>query len=230
MAHVNAVLEARNLSCGYGGVPVCGRVNFSIQAGDILGVVGFNGTGKSTVLRSVAGRQEPLEGHVQFDARPRSEGSTRWRRAVAAVFDDDAWFPGLTVTEHLNLVATAHGIADPISAVEHELDFFGLAERSHAFPEALSSGQRRRLLLAAAMIRPARLLLFDEPEQRLDPAMVSALGERILTAQAQGCAAVVVTHDPDFLRQIAQRCLVIDDDVRQVTPHEGALVIQTQRP
>lgn len=225
MAHVRPILEVRNLSCGYSGTPVCGPVSAIVSSGETVGVVGFNGTGKSTVMRSISGRQTPLSGQVYFKGVPRDDGSTAWRRSVAVVFDDDAWFPGLTVAEHLQLVAAGHAVQDPARALERELEFFGLAERADALPESLSSGQRRRLLLAAAFIRPAELYLLDEPEQRLDPAMITDLGHRLNKAREAGAATVVVTHDPEFLTQVAQRCLVINDVVHEVTPAQGARVI-----
>lgn len=230
MSHVVPLLSAQDLSCGYQEVPVCGRFSADVHAGEVLGVVGFNGSGKSTALRSIAGRQEPLKGAVHFRGSPRREGSAGWRRAVAAVFDDDSWFPGLTVEEHLQLVAAGHQLSDPETAVAREIEFFGLSERAGAFPEALSSGQRRRLLLAGAFIRPADLFLLDEPEQRLDPVMITELGTRLLDRVEGGAAAIVVTHDPVFLQRVADRCLVIDDDVRLVSPAEGAVIIGTHSP
>jgi hypothetical protein len=84
---------------------------------------------------------------------------------------DDAFFPALTVREHLQLTAYGHGVAEPDERVEGLLAEFGLTGRADALPSALSSGQRRRLVLAAALARPRSLLVLDEPEQRLDAGM-----------------------------------------------------------
>jgi ABC-type multidrug transport system ATPase subunit len=113
-----------------------------------------------------------------------------FRRQVAAVFDEDVFFPSLTVREHLLLVARGHSLSTPDDAVDAELSFFGLAERSHAVPDALSSGQRRRLLLAAAFIRPSSLMILDEPEQRLDPVMRDALAQHIQQLADAGTTVV----------------------------------------
>lgn len=219
------LIDVHGLSCGFSGSAVCGPVTLGVSPGEIVAVVGVNGAGKSTVLRTITGRQHPLAGEVHFAGAPRHEGSAAWRRSVAAVFDDDAWFPGLTVQEHLQLVAAGHGIVDPAGAVGRELAFFGLTDRAHALPDALSSGQRRRLLLAAAFIRPAEVLFLDEPEQRLDPTMVAALASRLLQHARTGGCAVVITHNPRFLTTVADRCLVIDTPVQEVTPAEGAALI-----
>ena len=209
------LLDVRDLFCGFSGTPVCGPVSLTVEPGQIV----------STVLRTITGRQEALAGAVHFAGRPRREDSAAWRRAVAAVFDDDAWFPGLSVEEHLRLVAAGHGLTDPGEVVARELEFFGLSARASALPDALSSGQRRRLLLAAAFLRPAEVLFLDEPEQRLDPTMVAALADRILAHARAGACAVVITHHPGFLTTVSTRCLLIDSTVVEVDPAQGAALI-----
>lgn len=219
------LIDVRDLCCGFSGTPVCGPVTLSVEPGQIVSVVGANGAGKSTVLRTITGRQEALAGAVHFAGRPRREGSAAWRRAVAAVFDDDAWLPGLSVQEHLRLVAAGHGLSVPGEVVDRELEFFGLTARAHALPDALSSGRRRRLLLAAAFLRPAQVLFLDEPEQRLDPTMVAALADRLLAHARTGACAVVITHHPEFLTTVSTRCLLIDSTVAEVDPAQGAALI-----
>ncbi|MFC8039307.1 ATP-binding cassette domain-containing protein [Paenarthrobacter sp. NPDC057355] len=222
---MGTVLEAENLLVGYAGAPVCGEVSAAVGAGEVLGIVGVNGAGKSTVARTIAGRQASLAGEVRVHGLLSDPDAVPFRRQVSAVFDDDLFFPSLTVREHLLLVARGHSVGEPERRVEEELEFFGLQGRAHAIPDALSSGQRRRLLLAAGLIRPSSLLILDEPEQRLDPRMRVALGERIAEHAANGGAVVLVTHDPDLLLATASSCLVIDDDVREFDPQQGASII-----
>lgn len=225
MASVGAVLEARELQVGYGEAPVCGEVSVAVEPGEVLAVVGINGAGKSTVVRTLAGRQLPLAGDVLIHGLPATPDAVVFRRQVAAVFDEDVFFPALTVREHLVLVARGHGAHSPEQSADAELEFFGLLDRADAVPDSLSSGQRRRLLLAAGLIRPSSLLILDEPEQRLDPVMRDALGRRIRGHAERGAAVVLVTHDPRLLVQTATACLVIGDVVELVTPTQGAAVI-----
>ncbi|WP_284976983.1 ABC transporter ATP-binding protein [Arthrobacter sp. efr-133-TYG-104] len=219
------VLEADRLVVGYAGSPVCGEVSVSVRAGEVLGVVGINGAGKSTVARTIAGRQAPLSGHVKVHGLLIDPDAVPFRREVAAVFDEDLFFPSLTVREHLLLIARGHSLDQPEARVEEELAFFGLAGRAHAVPDALSSGQRRRLLLAAGLIRPSSLLILDEPEQRLDPQMRVAIGGRIAHHARSGGAVVLITHDPQLLLATASRCLVIDEEVQEFKPDKGASII-----
>ncbi|MEO3941031.1 ABC transporter ATP-binding protein [Paenarthrobacter nicotinovorans] len=222
---MGTVLEAEGLLVGYAGAPVCGEVTASVDAGEVLGIVGDNGAGKSTVARTLVGRQASLAGEVKVHGLLIDPDAVPFRRQVSAVFDDDLFFPSLTVREHLLLIARGHSLDAPEERVEEELAFFGLAGRSHAIPDALSSGQRRRLLLAAGLIRPSSLLVLDEPEQRLDPRMRIALGQRITAHAKNGGAVVLVTHDPQLLLATASTCLVIDEEVREFDPEQGASFI-----
>ncbi|WP_024818804.1 ABC transporter ATP-binding protein [Arthrobacter sp. 31Y] len=222
---MGTVLEAEGLVVGYAGAPVCGEVSATVNAGEVLGIVGVNGAGKSTVARTIAGRQAALAGDVKVHGLLIDPDAVPFRRQVSAVFDDDLFFPSLTVREHLLLIARGHSLDDPEARVEKELEFFGLMGRSHAIPDALSSGQRRRLLLAAGLIRPSSLLILDEPEQRLDPQMRVALGERIAEHAKDGGAVLLVTHDPQLLLATASTCLVIDEEVQEFDPEQGASII-----
>jgi ABC-2 type transport system ATP-binding protein len=213
------LLDATALSVGYGDDPVCAPVSVAVPAGTALGVVGPNGAGKSTVLQTLVGLLPALGGSVQFDGRDVDEREAPFRRAVATVLDEDAFFPSLTGAEHLLLTARGHGVADPEQAVRAEIEAFGMAERAGALPSALSSGQRRRLALAAALIRPFRLLVLDEPERRLDARMRRRLAARLAAVVADGGTVVFASHDPDFLGTLATQVLVVaDDDCPVVTP------------
>ena len=219
------VLEIADLLVGYSGVPVCGTITARVDAGEILGVVGFNGAGKSTAARTIAGKQPPLEGKVRVHGLPANEDAIPFRREVAALFDEDAFFPSLSLREHLQLVARGHSVPDADADVDGELDFFELKERSNSVPAAVSSGQRRRLLLASTLIRPSSLLILDEPEQRLDPAMRERLGRRIKRYADDGGTVLLVTHDPALLLATAERCLLIDDEAWEIEPGRAAAEI-----
>lgn len=229
MTVTGTVLEAERLLVGYAGAPVCGEITVSVAAGEVLGVVGFNGAGKSTAARTLAGRQVPISGDVKVHGLLADPDAVPFRREVSAVFDEDLFFPSLTVREHLLLVARGHSLPEPEASVEEKLTFFGLHARADVVPESLSSGQRRRTLLAAGLMRPASLLILDEPEQRLDPVMREALGRRIRTMADNGTAVVLVTHDPQLLRDTASSCLVIDDEVTLGAPDAGAAIIAGSR-
>jgi ABC-type multidrug transport system ATPase subunit len=221
------LLSATDLSVGYGGEPVCAPVTLSVRAGSAVALVGPNGAGKSTVLQTMVGLLPPLAGRVAFVGRPVDERDADFRRAVAGVLDDDAFFPSLTGEEHLLLTARAHGVADAEQVVAAQLAGFGLTERAGALPSALSSGQRRRLALAGALVRPARLLVLDEPERRLDSAMRRVLADRLAALVAAGGTVLFASHDPSFLATLADRVLLIgDDDCPVVAPEDAVAALR----
>ncbi|HEU4348855.1 MAG TPA: ATP-binding cassette domain-containing protein [Actinoplanes sp.] len=190
-------VEVAGLSVGYGSTPVLVGVDLIVPAGSGVCVTGDNGIGKSTLLRCVAGLQNPDEGEVRvFGGSP---GATPefWRAAVTTV-EPPTWYPGLTTREHAELVCRAHGQDPDQAGIDEALDRFGLAGHRDAIPPSLSSGQKQRLTLALALLRPSALLVLDEPEQRLDRdgrALVAGLlGEYLKT----GGSILMASHDDDF--------------------------------
>jgi ABC-2 type transport system ATP-binding protein len=217
------LLVAEGLSVGHGTAPVCAPVDLRLTAGRAVAVVGPNGSGKSTLLRTLVGLLEPLDGTVTFAGAPVDERSAAFRSDVAAVLDDDAFFLSLTGREHLLLTARGHGVAAAEEVVDAEAEAFGLGERADALPSALSSGQRRRLALAAAFVRPARLLVLDEPERRLDAGMRARLAARLAALRNAGTAVLLASHDADVVAAVADEVLVVDDVAcRLLAPGEAA--------
>ncbi|MCB7137713.1 ABC transporter ATP-binding protein [Cellulosimicrobium marinum] len=203
---------ARGLQVGYGEAPVCAPVDLDAGAGEVLAVVGPNGSGKSTVLRTLLGRLAPLGGTVEVLGRPVDERERAFRARVAGVGDDDAYFPGLSVREHLVLLARGHGVNAAGEVVDATIELLGLQGRQDASPTELSSGQRRRLLLATAFVRPRDVLVLDEPEQRLDPGTRRMVADLLAAEAGRGVAVVVATHDPELAERSGARGLVVGDD------------------
>ena len=213
------------LQVGYG-LPVCPPVTVNVEPGTVVAVVGANGSGKSTLLRTVVGLLPPLKGRLELLGKAIDDRSRVFRADLAVELGDDAFFPTLTVREHLRLVCFGHGVQDAGAVTEALLEDFGLSERSEALPAALSSGQRRRLLLAAVFARPRRLLILDEPEQRLDSSMRDDLTQRLVEEREAGGAVLMATHDPQLVRGAATSVVVISDhDVRVLDADAGADVI-----
>jgi ABC-type multidrug transport system ATPase subunit len=204
------LLRAEGLLVGYGGSAVCPPVDLVLPAGRALGLVGANGAGKTTLLQTLVGLLEPLAGRAEFDGRSVDEREAGFRRGVASVLDEDAFFPSVTGREHLLLTARGHGVGDAEAVVEAEVEAFGIDDRADALPSQLSSGQRRRLALAAAFVRPARLLVLDEPERRLDAGMRGRLARRLARRRDDGTAVLFACHDADLLAAVADEVLLVD--------------------
>jgi len=223
------VVQAKKLLVGYGGAPVCAPVSFNLPEGRALALVGANGAGKSTVLRAVIGLVEPSGGSLTVLGVEPDERAVAFRAKVSSVLDDDAYFPGLTVAEHLYLTARGHGMLGARELVAELLDEFGLTEHATSLPSALSSGQRRRLLLAAGFVRPRTLLVLDEPEQRLDLRMRGDLADRLNAEKEAGGTVLFATHDATLVRAVADRAVFVADDASPLLqPEEAAARIEAE--
>lgn len=197
--------KVEKLKKSYGPVTIVEGFDLEVRAGEAVALTGRNGAGKSTVLRCIVGADRPDEGTVTVLGTRMNETNPEIRRNVATVIDDLDFFPDLSVVEHLDLLARAHGLHDPDSLVDEVLDEVQLVPQAGQLPSTLSSGQRRRLALATAFVRPRRLLVLDEPEQRLDVEGVAWLGRRLRSDLAEGLAIVLASHEPVLLEAINAR-------------------------
>ncbi|WP_239675335.1 heme ABC exporter ATP-binding protein CcmA [Natronosporangium hydrolyticum] len=201
-------LKVEELSRRYGELVVLDGVSFTLHAGQIAAVVGPNGSGKTTLLRCVAGADRPDAGVLTIDGRRYRETDAWFRAIAAAVLDDIDFFPDLSVAEHLQVLAYAHG--GPAGSVDEVVTELGLAAVRDQLPVTLSSGQRRRLALASGFVRPRRLLILDEPEQRLDSAGREWLRERLRQEQAAGTAVLLASHDRSLVDATADTTIQVE--------------------
>jgi ABC-2 type transport system ATP-binding protein len=205
MAKRSTVLKVSGLRRAFGPVTIIDSFSLEVRTGEAIALTGRNGAGKSTLLRCLVGADRPDDGTVEVLGRPMSETSPEIRRDVATVIDDLDFFPDLSVVEHLDLLARAHGIADPDAVVDEVLEEVQLVPQSGQLPGTLSSGQRRRLALATAFVRPRKLLILDEPEQRLDTEGVAWLANKLKAERQQGLAIVFASHEPTLVETVATR-------------------------
>ncbi len=181
----DALLRVRGITRRFGDRTILSDVDLDVAAGEAVGVVGPNGSGKSTLLRCIVGADEADGGESTLAGRVLDERLPEIRRDLAVVMDDIDFFPDLSVVEHLDLMARAHGQPDAEEIVN------GVPRRGRADgglgarPSTLSSGQRRRLALASAFVRPRLLLVLDEPEARLDVDGVAVARRQALAEKAR---------------------------------------------
>lgn len=217
------VVAVRGLLLGYGSVVVLEDVDLTVTAGEVVALTGVNGVGKSTLLSCLAGFRRPADGTVSVLGGPPRDDAEFWR-SVAIVADQPTWYPGLTVRELLELVLMTHQPARGWYLPADELvEVFGLSARADASPLSLSSGQRQRLSIAAALARPSRLLLMDEPEQSLDAGFRRELAT-LLREQytANGGTVVMATHDHDFAVTAGSRIVPLSEGrIAKITADDG---------
>jgi ABC-2 type transport system ATP-binding protein len=205
----------RGLVRRYGRLVGLGGLDLELQAGECVALLGANGSGKSTAVRTIAGLLEPSEGSVRVGGHdphvePEAEAA---RAALALVPDAPVLYDDLTVRQHLELVALAHGVVDDgvEGRIEQLLERLGLTARAEFLPAELSRGMRQKTALACALVRPARLLVLDEPVVGLDPPSQALLAELLLEAKARGTAVLLTTHQVRFADGVADRAVLLGD-------------------
>ncbi|WP_157987969.1 ABC transporter ATP-binding protein [Jiangella endophytica] len=198
------VLSAAGLRKTYGELVVVDDLTFDVPGGGVVALVGPNGAGKSTLLECLAGAA-PLDAGAIAVGGVRSDPSSaaHWRQ-VFGILDDFTWLPDLTVADHLVLMSGDRGA----EAVDAALERFGVAGQRDRLPESLSAGQRRRAALAAARVRPWRVLLLDEPEQHLDADGIDLLADELVSMATPDRCILLSSHAAGLVDRLG--CPVLD--------------------
>jgi len=219
-----AVLVADQLTKEYGDVVALADFKLSVDAGELVALVGHNGSGKSTFLRLVAGLLEPTDGVLVVANSP--AGSLRARSEVSFVPDQPVLYDDLSVNEHIEFTARLHGELGWPDRADALLDLLGLAARADDLPSRFSRGLRQKTSLVLGLVRPFSILLVDEPFVGLDPHGQAALTELLVEAAAAGAAVLVATHQLSFLEH-ATRCVALRDGHTEFAGKVNLARIQT---
>ncbi len=210
-------LVVRDLRLSRGTRDVLAGVSFDVRQAELVGVMGLSGAGKTTILRAIAGLEPGASGSVSFggQASPRGSGRRHGRaRHVGMVFQAHFLFEHLTVLDNVCL-APMHVLGRTRRQAEDRarelLDELGIAHRAVALPRELSGGEAQRAAIARALAMDPPLLLLDEPTAALDPARRSSLGAALRLLARNGRAVLFTSHDVDFVRDHADRVIVLAD-------------------
>ncbi len=206
------LLRVSRVSRRYGDRVALRPVDLTLAAGECVAVLGANGSGKSTLLRIAAGRDTPSSGQVSYGGRVMSEDDPVVRTEIAVVGDMVSAYPDLTIREHLQLVSVAHGEGHlAAELVDRALAECRLEDHARALPGSLSSGQLQALQLATVLVRPLRLMVLDEPEQRLDPAARRWLAGLLRAEKEAGAAMLLATHHTELAAAVADHVIVLSE-------------------
>lgn len=206
------VVSVVGLSKRFGPRVVVDNVSFHIGKGQCVGFLGPNGAGKTTCINMLLGLVEKSAGEIRIFALE----APRWHREIKArigvVPQADSLDPDLSVAENLRTYAGYFRIPRRLARerVEELLHFFALHNRRDEIIEHLSGGQRRRLLLARALINEPELLILDEPTIGLDPQSRHLIWERLAILQAKGTTMLLTSHYLDEVSRLCQRILILD--------------------
>ncbi|MGE5768973.1 MAG: ABC transporter ATP-binding protein, partial [Betaproteobacteria bacterium] len=208
-----ALLEIRNVTRRFGQLEAVKDVSLDIEAGEFFTLLGPSGCGKTTILRMIAGFDEPDEGELFLDGKPLA-GTPPEKRPVHTVFQSYALFPHLTVAGNIAFPLEMAGRSrDEIRRRTGEtLALVHLEDKGDAFPHELSGGQKQRVALARGLVNKPRLLLLDEPLGALDAKLRERMqGELIALQREVGVTFVFVTHAQQEALALSHRIAVMNE-------------------
>jgi len=217
----DTVIRIRGLVTAFGARVIHDHLDLDVKRGEVLGLVGGSGTGKSVLMRTIIGLNRQKEGTIEVFGQPtgEAEGGAKMRALEmrwGVLFQEGALFSSMTVTENIQVPLREYthmdqGLMDEIAAIK--LSMAGLPEDAGAkYPSELSGGMKKRAGLARALALDPELLFLDEPTSGLDPISANMFDELIKgLQQSLGLTVVMVTHDLDSLRAVTSRVAVLVD-------------------
>jgi len=206
------VISVEGATVRFGELTAIDDVDLRAPQGSITGLIGRNGAGKSTTIRVLAGLLQPVRGTVRVLGRDFTEGGPEIRRQVGYLLDVPALFSYLTVEETLLFLAEAYGLsaAEGRQRAEDLLLFFGLQEARSRLVDDFSTGLKKRLALASALIHSPSLLVLDEPFESLDPLMVRRLKRLLTDFVGSGGSVLLSSHLIGAVEEICDRIVILE--------------------
>jgi ABC-2 type transport system ATP-binding protein len=205
-------LRASELSRSYGSFRALVPTDLTLRSGEIAVLSGPNGAGKSTLLLCLSGLLRPTTGTITIDGHDLYTEEKEAKRQLAFVPDVPRFYTELTAWEHLYFIAQAHQVGEGFEQrAEKLMREFGLWEARNLYPHNYSRGMRLKLGLLIAFIRPFKVLLLDEPTSALDVESVDILVRRLKELRQSGASILLSSHDPNIVKDLADRTLRIQN-------------------
>ena len=230
MIHVN------NLQKKFGNTHVLRGISCDIRPQEVVCVIGPSGSGKSTFLRCLNALERPDSGEIVVNGTDVCDPKTdlnKMREHTGMVFQRFDLFPHMTVLDNITmapLMVSGLKKADALLKAERLLEKVGLPDKIDAWPESLSGGQQQRVAIARALAMDPTVLLFDEPTSALDPELVGEVLNVMKALAHEGMTMVIVTHEMNFAREVADRVFFIDQGIIQESGTPEQIFNHPQNP
>jgi polar amino acid transport system ATP-binding protein len=214
-----AAIDVQELHKYFGDNEVLKGIDFHVDQGQVVCVIGPSGSGKSTLLRCVNRLEEPTSGRILVEGVEITDPDVdvdKVRSRIGMVFQQFNLFPHLSVLRNLTIAQQRVKGRDKAAAVEvarRNLEKVGLAEREDAYPAHLSGGQQQRVAIARALSMDPDMMLFDEPTSALDPELVGDVLDVMKDLAREGMTMMVVTHEMGFAREVGHKLVFMDGGV-----------------
>jgi ABC-2 type transport system ATP-binding protein len=200
------VLSIRNLSKNYKSFPAVSNVSFDVERQMVFGLLGPNGSGKTTTLGMLMGVIRPSKGEFSwFDNGSKDEN----RKRIGALLETPNFYPYLTAVQNLEIVAKIKGVDSPSGAIERALKTVGLFERRDSKFSTYSLGMKQRLAIGSTLLGDPEILVLDEPTNGLDPQGIAEIRELIIRIGKSGKTIVIASHILDEIQKICTHCAIL---------------------
>ena len=189
-------LAIQHVTGGYGHVPVLKDIDFEVNNGEMIGLIGLNGAGKSTTIKNIIGLLTPQKGTITVDGLTLQKDPENYRKKIGYIPETPSLYEELTLREHIEVTAMAYDIPKEtaMQRAESLLKTFRLENRLDWFPVNFSKGMKQKVMVLCAFLIQPSLYIIDEPFLGLDPLAIDALLELMVTMKNQGAAILMSTH------------------------------------
>lgn len=190
------MLELKDVTGGYTRKPVIKDLNFSIGQGELVGLIGLNGAGKSTTIKHIIGTLIPQKGEIRLNGVTLQEDIEKYRSSFSYIPETPVLYEELTLKEHLELTAMAYGIDEKTLKERSEklLEEFRMEKRLNWFPSHFSKGMKQKVMIMCTFLVEPSLYIIDEPFIGLDPLAIQSLLEQISERKRKGASVLMSTH------------------------------------
>ena len=203
------MIEVAGLTKRYGSFTAVDDLSFSVQPGEVLGLVGPNGAGKTTTLRCIAGIIPASQGTIRVGGHDLSIDPVSAKRSLAFFPDEPRLFEYLTIRQHLAFVARIYGVTEHERIAQPLLEEFEIADKADELPGALSRGMKQKLAIACGLLHAPTVMFFDEPLTGLDPLGIRRMKDSILQRARAGAAIVLSSHLLHLLQEVCSHVLIL---------------------
>lgn len=208
-------LKVTELTGGYTRTPVIKDVSFDVADGEIVGLIGLNGAGKSTTIKHIMGLMEPFSGGIEMDGLTLKKDPVDYRKKISFIPETPMVYRSLTLREHLEMTAMAYDI--PFETVMERatplLKLFRLDERLDWFPQDFSKGMKQKVMITSAMVTDPDVMVIDEPFIGLDPIAIWDFEQLLLERKAKGNALLMSTHVLRNAEKICDSFVILNDGI-----------------
>lgn len=203
------MLKIDHLVGGYVTIPVLKDISFEVASGEVVGLIGLNGAGKSTTINEIIGLLQPYQGNISLDGLQLLENPESYRRKIGYIPETPILYEELTLQEHLDTVAMAYGLGDQTALRQRLLELFRLDDKLDWYPIHFSKGMKQKVMIIAALLIEPQLLIVDEPFLGLDPLAIRDLTNLIAEEKAKGTAVLMSTHVLDSAEKMCDRFVIL---------------------